>query len=93
MASIGRKNLNTYVQLTLTTCTFDLCMSKRAYVVFAIVVNFISSNKEPKDTTIGLFGIINIGGVTIALKFQQLFDKISLIHKIFVYVKNEMFNL
>jgi hypothetical protein len=61
-----KKTLNTYVQLTLITWTFDLCMSKRAYVIFAIVVTFISSNKVPKDMTIGLFEIINIGGATIA---------------------------
>jgi hypothetical protein len=41
-------------------------MSKGVYDIFAIVVNFISSNKEPKDMTIGLFEMINIGGVTIA---------------------------
>jgi hypothetical protein len=64
--TLVEKTLNTCVQLALTTWTFDLCMSKGAYDIFAIVVNFISSNKEPKDMTIGLFEMINIGGVTIA---------------------------
>ncbi len=64
--ALVEKTLNTYVQLALTTCTLDLCMSKGAYDIFAIVVNFISSNKEPKHMTIGLFETINIGGVTIA---------------------------
>jgi hypothetical protein len=40
-------------------------MSKGAYDIFVIVVNFISSIKEPKDMTIRLFEMIKIGGVTI----------------------------
>jgi len=36
------------------TC-FDLWMSKGAYDIFALVINFLDENWQPKKVTIGLF--------------------------------------
>jgi hypothetical protein len=49
--------MTTYVQPTLadyisTTCIFDLWMSKGARDVFAIAMNFISSDWEAKHVTL-----------------------------------------
>jgi hypothetical protein len=68
--TLAEKTLITYVQLALTTCTFDLCMSKGAYDIFAIVTNFILNNKEPKHMTIGLFEMINIGACNHGLEIS-----------------------
>jgi hypothetical protein len=34
---------------------FDLWMSKGAYNIFALVINFLDENWQPKKVTIGLF--------------------------------------
>jgi hypothetical protein len=63
----------TYVVLALpdclsTTCTFDQWMFNWTHDVFAIVVNFISSDLEVKHVTIGLFEVTNISGVAMGFK-------------------------
>jgi hypothetical protein len=35
--------------------SFDLLMSKGAYDIFAIVINFLGKDWQPKHITIGLF--------------------------------------
>jgi hypothetical protein len=37
-----------------TTC-FDLWMSKGTYDIFALVINFLDENWQPKKLTIGFF--------------------------------------
>jgi hypothetical protein len=58
-------------------------MFKRTHDVITIVVNFISSEWEAKHVTIGLFEVIDISGVAMVPKLQELLDKFSLI-KIFL---------
>jgi hypothetical protein len=38
-----------------TIACFDLWMSKGAYDTFALVINFLDENWQPKKVTIGLF--------------------------------------
>jgi hypothetical protein len=47
------------VDYLLTTCTFDLWMSKGAHDIFVVIVNLISSDWEAKHVTIGLFELRN----------------------------------
>jgi hypothetical protein len=72
-----------------TTTTFDLWMSMGAYEVFALVVNFINANWQPKQVTIGFFEAIEITGQTMAVKLQAFLDKYNLWKKITAYVKGE----
>jgi hypothetical protein len=51
-----------------TTCTFDLWMFNWTRDVFAIVVNFISSDWEAKHVTSRLFEVTNISGVAMVFK-------------------------
>jgi len=83
----------TFVNCILTTCTFDLWMSKGAHDVFAIVVNFLSNKWEAKHITIRLFEMFDTSGATMAPRLQQLIDKFFFTRKILVYVKDEGSNL
>jgi uncharacterized protein YktA (UPF0223 family) len=83
-----------YVLLTLfdylfTTTTFDLWMSMGAHEVFALVVNFINADWQPKQVTIGFFEVIEITGQTMAVKLQAFLDKYNIWKKIITYVKDE----
>jgi hypothetical protein len=42
----------------LTTVCFDLWMSKNTYDIFALVINFLDENWQPKKLTIGFFEAI-----------------------------------
>jgi len=53
-------------------------MSKGARDVFAIVVNFISSDWEAKHVTIALFEILDMNDVAMAPKLQELLDMLPL---------------
>jgi len=75
--------MTTYVQPTLanyisTTYIFDLWMSKGARDVFAIAMNFISNDWEAKHVTIRLFEVSDMSDVAMALKLQELLDKLPL---------------
>jgi hypothetical protein len=74
-------------------CTFDLWMSKRVHDVFIIIVNFLFSKSEDKHVTIELFEMNDTNGATMILKLQQHINKLSFIHKIFAYIKDEGSNL
>jgi len=67
---------------TLTTFTFDLWMSKRVHNIFAIVINFLSNDREAKHVTIGLFELTYTSGASLVLKLQQFLDMFSLIEKL-----------
>jgi len=64
-------------------------MSKGAYDVFALVINFLSSDWQPKHVTIGLFEATNTIGQALARSLIELLDKYGLRKKIITYVKNE----
>lgn len=68
-------------------------MLKGTHYVFAIVVNFISSDWEAKHVTIGLFKVMGTSGATMVPKLQELLDKFSLTKKKIAYIKDEMSNL
>jgi len=75
--------MTTYAQLALvdyisTTYTFDLWMSKAARDVFIVMVIFISSDQDVKHVTIELFEVLDMSGVIMVPKLQELLDKFSL---------------
>ncbi len=41
----------------LAIASFDLWMSKGAYDILALVINFLDENWQPKKVTIGLFEV------------------------------------
>ncbi len=89
-----RGQINKYVCLALvdcfsTTVSFDLWMSKGAYDVFALMINFLSSDWQPKHVTIGLFEVTKTIGQTLTRNLTKLLDKYGLRKKIIAYVKNE----
>jgi hypothetical protein len=89
--TLMERTLMTYVQPTLTTCTFDLWMIARVHDVF-VVVNFLSNNWEPKHVKVNLFKVIGISGATMVLNYELSLIKFSS-QKIIAYVKNEGSNL
>jgi len=50
-------------------------MSKVALDTFALVINFITLDWEPKHVTIGLFKAKDIIGISLANQLQVLFEK------------------
>jgi hypothetical protein len=68
-------------------------MSKGAYDVFALVINFLWSNWWLKHVTIGLFEITKITRQPLVRSLINLLGKYGLRKKIIVYVKDEGFNL
>jgi hypothetical protein len=87
-----------YVLPILTNCisaiaSFDLWMSKSAHDIFTFVINFLGSEWQPKQVTIGLFGAIKITRQTIANNLTKLLDQYGLRNKIITYVKDESSNL
>jgi hypothetical protein len=98
LPTLENTTMTKYVQLALvecltTICAFDLWMSKRAHDVFVVIVNFLSTNWEPKHIIIGLFEANDTNGATMAMKFKHILDKFALTHKIVAYVKDEGSNL
>jgi hypothetical protein len=70
------------VECLLAICAFDLWMSKGARNIFVMIVNFLSTNWEPKHITIGLFDANDTNGATMAVKLKHIFDKFAFTHKI-----------
>jgi hypothetical protein len=69
-------------------------MSKGAYDVFSLVMNFIGVNWKPKCVMIvGLFETTKRNSQVMALKLQALLDKYDLRKKILAYVKDKGVNL
>jgi 5'-3' exonuclease len=69
-------------------------MSKGAYDVFALMINFLGNDWLPKHVTIDLlFEGIEIIGQTLARSLIELLNKYGLKKKIIVYVKDEGSNL
>ncbi len=61
--------------------------------VFVVVVNFLSTNWEPKHIIVGLFDANDTSGATMAMKLKHVFDKFAFMHKIVAYVKDKGSNL
>ncbi len=83
MPRLVEKTNQQYVLPTLANCffaitSFDLWMSKGAYDVFALVINFLSSDWQPKHVTIGLFEATNTIGQALARSLIELLDKYGL---------------
>jgi hypothetical protein len=72
------------------TCV-DLWMSKGAYDIFALVINFLDENWQPKKVTIGLFEATK--SQTLVKNLKKLLDSSGLSKKIIAYVNNEGENL
>ncbi len=68
-------------------------MSKGAHYIFALVINFLRSNWQPKQVTISLFEAIKIIKQALTNNLTKLFDKYGLRNKIIAYVKDEGPNL
>jgi len=58
-----------------TTTSLDLWMSKGAYDVFALVINFLNNDWQPKHVTIGLFEMTKIIDQALARSLTKLLDK------------------
>jgi len=80
-------------QCVSTTASFDLWMSKGAYYIFALVINFLDGNWKPNKVTIGLFETTKTIGQTLARNLNELLDSYNLRKKIIIYVKDEGANL
>jgi hypothetical protein len=71
------------------TTNFDLWMSKGAYDVFTLVINFLNIDYQLKHVTIGLFEVTKITGQTLARNLTKLLNKYGFRKKIIAYVKDE----
>jgi hypothetical protein len=73
------------------TTSFDLWMSKGVHHIFALVINFLGSNWQPKwvYVTIGLFKATKTIRQTLANNVTNLLDQYGLQNKIIAYVKDE----
>jgi len=68
-------------------------MSKGAYDVFTLVVNFLGEDWMPKHIIINSFEAFETLGQTLARSLQNLLKQYGLTKKIFTYVKDEGANL
>ncbi len=68
-------------------------MSKGAYDIFALVINFLDGNWKPRKVTIGLFETTETTSQTLARNLNELLDSYNLKKKIITYVKDEGANL
>jgi len=65
-----------------TTTSFDLWVSKVKHDIFALVINFVIVDWQPKYITLGLFEATNISGQTLAKNLIELLDNYALRRKI-----------
>ncbi len=73
------------------TTSFNLWMLKGAHDIFALVINFLGSNQQPKQVyvIIGLFEATKTTQKALANNLTKLFDQYGLQNKIIAYVKYE----
>ncbi len=57
--------------------------------IFALVINFLGFDWQPKQVTIGLFETTKIIKITSSKNLTNLFDQYGLGNKIIGYVKDE----
>ncbi len=94
LPNLVEKTKQVYVLPKLIDCicaitSFDLWMSKGVHDIFALVINFLGSNWQPKQITIGLFKATKIIGQTLANNLTKFLDQYGLRNKIIAYVKDE----
>ncbi len=94
LPELVEKTSRQYVLLALanhfsTTASFDLWISKGVYDFFALVINFLSNDWQPKRVTIGLFGMTETIDQALARSLTKLLDKYNLRKNISAYVKDE----
>jgi hypothetical protein len=70
---------------------FDLWMSKGAFDILSLVINFFTLDWEPKHVTIGLFEPKGTSRVSLVGQLQALFEY-KFINKIICHVKDEGIN-
>jgi len=83
LAKLVEKTNQLYVLPSLTECyttitSFDLWMNKGAHDVFALVLNFLGSNWQPKYIIVGLFEATNISRHLLVRNLIDLLDKFGL---------------
>jgi hypothetical protein len=67
--------LLTLVERNFATTSFDFWISKGAVDIFALVINFLGIDWQPKHVTLGLFEFTNIDGKTLIKNLIELFEK------------------
>ena len=75
------------------TATFDLWMSKGAQDTFCLVINFLTTDWEPKHIIVGFFEAHDTTGAGLAIQLRVLLEKFGLTKKVICYVKDEGTNL
>jgi hypothetical protein len=83
LPSLVEKTKQLYVLLALAKCyfviaSFDLWMSKDAYDVFTLVINFSRNDLYPEHVTIGLFEATSTIGQGLVQILIKLLDKYAL---------------
>ncbi len=73
--------------------SFALRMFEGVYVIFALMINFLGNDWQPKHVTIGLFDVTNNTGQTLVRSLTMLLDKYGLRKKIIAYVKDKGSNI
>jgi hypothetical protein len=73
--------------------TFHLWINKDAFNTFALVINFLTLDWEPKLVTTGLFEAKRTFKVNLAGQLQVLFKEYTYINEIIYYAKYEGTNL
>ncbi len=92
------KTSHLYVFLALVKChfiinNFDFWISKGAYDVFTLIINFLGSDWQPKYVTIGLFEAKETIGQALVKNLTDLLDKCGLREKFITSIKDEGFNI
>jgi hypothetical protein len=65
-----------YIDVVVSVITsFDLWMNKSAFDTFALMINFLTLDWEPKHVTIGLFEAKCITRINLICQLQVLFEE------------------
>jgi len=92
------KTNHLYVFLALVEChfittNFGFWISKRAYDVFTLIINFLGSDWQPKYVTIGLFEAKETIGQAFVKNLTNLLDKCGSRKILITFVKDEGSNI
>jgi hypothetical protein len=68
-------------------------MSKNAYDIFTLIINFLDENWPPKKVTFNLFEAIETIGQALARNLNELLNSYGSSKKIITYVKDEGANV
>ncbi len=81
------------IDYTFAVTRFDLWMFKGVHDIFALVINLLGFDWQPKLITIGLFEMKKTIGQAFVNNLTKLLDQYGLENKSIVCVKNEGSNL